>query len=107
MLLRLVTTLLIEGERYKRATGTPGTMSAPYSDLDPRIVISGLWQEVHEGVQKSHGSNSIFAAEVWEWGVQSGSVNVAPTVSAKDREREWSKLRKLADESQRDATAGC
>lgn len=107
MLVRLVTALLIEAEREKLATGKAGTMTAPYDDLDPRIVIGGLWQEVNESVQRSHGSDSIFAAEVREWGEQSGSAIIAPTITTQDREREWTKLRKLADESQRDAMAGC
>lgn len=107
VLVRLVTALMIEGEREKLATGKAGTMTAPYDDLDPRIVIGGLWQEVNENVQRSHGSDGIFAAEVREWGEQSGSAIIAPTITTQDREREWTKLRKLADESQRDAMAGC
>ena len=106
VLLRLVTTLLIEEGREKRVTGRGGK-TAPYDDLDPRIVISGLWQEVKEGVQRSHGSDSIFAAEVREWGAQNGSAGIAPTITAQDREREWTKLRKLADERQKEVLAGC
>lgn len=107
MLVQLLTTMLIEREREKGATGMVGAMSAPYGDLDPRIVIGGLWEEVNERVQRSHGSNSIFAADVWNWGVQNGCADAAQTITAQDREREWIKLRRLADESQRDAMAGC
>lgn len=107
VLVQLLTTMLIEREREKGATGRVGAMSAPYGDLDPRIVIGGLWEEVNERVQRSHGSNSIFAADVWNWGVQNGCADAAQTITAQDREREWIKLRRLADESQRDAMAGC
>lgn len=107
VLVRLLSTLLIEGEMEQKATGRAGTMSAPYGHLDPCVVIGGLWQEVNEGVQRSHGSDSSFAAEVREWGLHNGPATIAPNIRAQDREREWAKLRKLADESQRDAIAGC
>lgn len=106
VLVRLLTTLLVEGERERQATGKVLGMCAHYSDLNAPVVVGGLWQDVDKGVQRSHGSDSVFAAEVRQWGEQHGCAVVASTIAAKERQREWAKLRKLADESQKDATEG-
>ncbi|MCJ1469277.1 hypothetical protein MMC07_007910 [Pseudocyphellaria aurata] len=106
VLVQLLSALLAKGEKERQATGKMGGMCERYSDLNAPVVVSSLWQDVDQGVKRSHGSDSVFAAQVRQWGEQHGCATVASAITAKEREREWAKLRKLADESQKDATDG-
>ena len=60
------------------------------------FVVWALWTEVTEGVSKSHGAESGFAAEVRDFGVRSGLEG--RKVSLEEIQSEWVKLRALADE---------
>lgn len=64
--------------------------------VDWRIVIEGLWKEVSDGVELSHGGASSFAEEVKTMGQECGIRGTH--VSVETTEREWVKLRKIADE---------
>ena len=64
--------------------------------VDWPVVIGGLWREVSEDVVKSHGSNTTFAAEVQAFGKGSGLFGM--DLPEGKKEREWSRLRALAEE---------
>lgn len=64
--------------------------------VDWAVVVWGLWREVSEDVIKSHGANSTFALEVQAFG--KGSDLFEMMIPPGEKEREWSRLRALAEE---------
>lgn len=64
--------------------------------VDWAIVVWGLWREVSEDVVKSHGSDSTFALEVQAFG--KGSELFGMQLQQGEKEREWARLRALAEE---------
>ena len=66
-------------------------------EVDWKIVTKRLWVEVDGGVELSHGRESGFAREVRVFGEESG---IAGRVLDKaELERQWLKLRAIADSS--------
>ena len=88
VLLRLVTQitgLLSEGESSVKCLEK--------FSINWRTVATGLFQEVLDGVPRSHGSDSPFTAEVKGFGegANIGRENC-------DKEEEWAKLRQVAND---------
>lgn len=64
--------------------------------IDWAVVVWGLWREVSEDVVKSHGDESTFAKEVYAFG--SGSELFGMELRQGEKEREWGRLRVVAEE---------
>lgn len=78
------------------ATSATAAVSEWRRRVDWAVVIWGLWRQVSEDVVKSHGSNTTFAIEVQVFG--SGTALFRMEFPQEEKEREWSRLRALADE---------
>ena len=88
VLLRLVTQitgLLSEGDSSVRCLEK--------FSINWRTVATGLFQEVLDGVPRSHGSDSPFTAEVKGFGE---GANIGREKC--DKEEEWAKLRQVAND---------
>lgn len=64
--------------------------------IDWAVVVWCLWREVSEDVVKSHGAGSTFSLEVQAFG--KGSALFEMMIPPGEKEREWSRLRALADD---------
>ncbi|KAL9100231.1 MAG: hypothetical protein Q9163_004370 [Psora crenata] len=58
-----------------------------------RMVAEGLWKEVSDGVEMSHGKQNSFAEEIRLFG--NGIGMGGPGLGKEEMEREWVKLRKI------------
>lgn len=71
-----------------------GRFKALDLSIDWQIVVGGLWKEVHDGVEMSHGEGSPFAQEVESMG--QGMEHGGAHITTKALNREWGKLKELA-----------
>lgn len=72
-----------------------GNLTIAGENINPAIVIAGLWNEAHSRVARSHGDDSSFAEAIRVWGMQNGGLG--GRFPDKDIKREWGKLRAVAE----------
>ena len=75
--------------------GHEGVQVLERFEVDWKIVAEALWVEINDGVGMSHGLKNGFAREVRVFGAESGVVGRA--LDKAETERQWVKLRSIAD----------
>ena len=71
--------------------------------IDWAIVGWGLLTEVRDGVDKSHGDENLFAKEVKQMYQQDMWVELSKSAGKEGVEKEWQKLRMIADEGEQES----
>lgn len=87
-----------EGSTSNASSSVASSATTPEwrQSIDWAVVVWCLWREVSEDVIKSHGADSTFALEVKAFG--RGSALFEMLVPPGEKEREWVRLRGLAEE---------